>query len=213
MEEIKIKGARIHNLKHINLTIPKGKLVVITGISGSGKSSLAFDILFEEGKNQYLRSIGILAGLEKEDRFDSIEGLGPTVSVRQNTIRQSNPRSTVGSKTGILNQLALVYASDGKDASAQNQHLSPSYFLYTTADGMCINCQGRGSYYEIDLERLIPDKTTTLLEVYEKLKVTKGFLRLLEKKFGIYFATPFWQLPEEVREEVVYGTYENGKQS
>ena len=63
MEKIRIQGARVHNLKNINLTIPKRQLVVITGISGSGKSSLAFDILFEEGKNQYLRSIGILAGM------------------------------------------------------------------------------------------------------------------------------------------------------
>ena len=78
MEEIKIQGARIHNLKNINITIPKQQLVVITGISGSGKSSLAFDIIFEEGKNQYLKSIGILAGLDNEDRFDMMEGIGPT---------------------------------------------------------------------------------------------------------------------------------------
>jgi len=85
----------------LDLTIPKRQLVVITGISGSGKSSLAFDILFEEGKNQYLRSIGILAGLDKEDRFDAMEGIGPTVAVRQNTIRQSNPRSTVGNSCSL----------------------------------------------------------------------------------------------------------------
>ena len=108
MEEINIQGARIHNLKNINVRIPKHQLVIITGISGSGKSSLAFDILFEEGKNQYLRSIGILTGLDNQDRFHKIEGIGPTVAVRQNTIRQSNPRSTVGTKTGILNQLALL---------------------------------------------------------------------------------------------------------
>lgn len=213
MEEIRVQGARIHNLKNINLTIPKRQLVVITGISGSGKSSLAFDILFEEGKNQYLRSIGILAGLEKEERFDSIEGIGPTVSVRQNTIRQSNPRSTVGSKTGILNQLALVFASDGKNPSKPNNHLSPSYFLYTTADGMCIHCQGRGSYHDVDIDKLVPDKMTTLSELYRKLKITKGFMRILERKIGVYFETPFWQLPEEIHDEVVYGTYENGKQS
>lgn len=213
MEELKIQGARIHNLKNINLTIPKHQLIVITGISGSGKSSLAFDILFEEGKNQYLRSIGILAGLDNEDRFDTMEGIGPTVAVRQNTIRQNNPRSTVGTKTGILNQLALVYASDGKALAEHREHLSPSLFLYTTADGMCINCQGRGSYYDINLEQLIPDKITTLLEVYEGLKVTIGFLRILKKRFGMYFETPFWELPEDIREEVVYGTYDNGKQS
>lgn len=76
MEKIRLQGARIHNLKNINLTIPKRQLVAVTGISGSGKSSLAFDILFEEGKNQYLRSIGILAGLDNEDRFDLLEGIG-----------------------------------------------------------------------------------------------------------------------------------------
>ena len=213
MEEIRIQGARIHNLKNINLTIPKHQLVVITGISGSGKSSLAFDILFEEGKNQYLRSIGILAGLDNEERFDTIEGIGPTVAVRQNTIWQSNPRSTVGTKTGILNQLALIFASDGKALDEHRKHLSPGYFLYTTADGMCINCQGRGSYYDINLKKLVPDNTTTLSEVYGSLKVTAGFLRILKKKYGMYFDTPFWQLPEDIQDEVVYGTYDNGKQS
>jgi excinuclease ABC subunit A len=213
MDKIKIQGARIHNLKNINLTIPKRQLVAITGISGSGKSSLAFDILFEEGKNQYLQSIGILAGLDNEDRFDKLEGIGPTVAVRQNTIRQSNPRSTVGTKINILNQLALIYASDGIATDEDREHLSPSSFLYTTADGMCVRCQGKGSYYDVNLERLIPDKTTTLLNVYEKLKVTSGFLRILRKKFGVYFSTPFWQLPEDIMDEVVYGTYDNGKQS
>lgn len=213
MEEIKIQGAKIHNLKDINLTIPKRQLVVITGISGSGKSSLAFDILFEEGKNQYLRSIGILAGLDNEDRFDTMEGIGPTVAVRQNTIRQSNPRSTVGTKTGILNQLALIYASDGKALDEHSEHLSPGIFLYTTVDGMCLSCQGRGSYYDINLEQLIPDKTTLLKDVYERLQVTDGFLRILKKKYGMYFETPFWELPEAIQGEVVYGTYDNGKQS
>ena len=213
MEEIKIQGAKIHNLKNLNLTIPKHQLVVITGISGSGKSSLAFDILFEEGKNQYLRSIGILAGLDNEERFERLRGIGPTVAVRQNTVRQSNPRSTVGSKTGILNQLALMYASDGKTLSQEEKHLSPGHFLYTTADGMCMNCQGRGSYYDVNLEQLVPDKETTLLQVYEQLKITAGFLQILRKKYGEYFETAFWELPEDIREEVVYGTYSNGKQS
>ncbi|WP_105615487.1 excinuclease ABC subunit UvrA [Vallitalea okinawensis] len=213
MEEIKIHGARIHNLKNINLTIPKRQLVVITGISGSGKSSLAFDILFEEGKNQYLSSIGILAGLDSHDKFDMLEGIGPTVAVHQNTIRQSNPRSSVGTKTGILNQLALVYASDGKSLDEQSEHLSPGFFLYTTADGMCLSCKGSGFYYDINLEQLIPDQTTTLMNVYESMKVTTGFLRILKKKYGMYFETPFWELPEDIQGEVVYGTYDNGKQS
>ena len=213
MEEIKIIGARIHNLKNLSLTIPKQQLVVITGVSGSGKSSLAFDIIFEEGKNQYLQSIGILGGLNNEDRFDTMEGIGPTVALHQNTVRQNNPRSTVGTKTGILNQLALIFASDGKMSNKYKEHLSPSHFLYTTADGMCINCQGRGYYYDINLEQLIPNKKSTLIEVYENLKVTSGFLQILKRKYGKFFETPFWQLPEEIRDEVVYGTYDNGKQS
>lgn len=213
MEEIRIKGARIHNLKNIDLSIPKHELVVITGISGSGKSSLAFDILFEEGKNQYLRSIGILGGLDNEDRFDHIEGIGPAVSVRQNTIRQNNPRSTVGTKTGILNQLACIYAGDAIADNDVDQHLSPSTFMYTSADGMCINCQGRGYVYEINLEKLVPDKHTLLSEVYSKLQITSGFLRVLKKHLGEYFDTPFWELPSDVMDEVVYGNYVNGKQS
>lgn len=213
MEEIKIQGARIHNLKNINLSIPKHKLVAITGISGSGKSSLAFDILFEEGKNQYLSSIGILSGMDNEDRFDQVEGIGPTVSVRQNTIRQSNPRSTVGTKTGILNQLAQLFYSDGVATDGYGENLSPGLLLYTTPDGMCFTCNGIGTYYDINLEKLIPDKTTLLFEVYEHLHVSSGFLRLLKKKYGDYFKIPFWELPEDIQNEVVYGTYDNGKQS
>lgn len=213
MDKIRIQGARVHNLKNVDIAIPKNKLVAITGISGSGKSSLAFDIIFEEGKNQYLQSIGIVSGLDKEDRFDSIDGLGPTVAVRQNTIRQSNPRSTVGSKTGILSQLSLLYASDGQRICQGDQALSPSHFLYTTADGMCLTCQGKGSYYDVNLEQLVPSKHTTLAEIYEQLHVTTGFERILKKRFGSYFTTPFWELPEEIREEVVYGVYDNGKQS
>lgn len=208
MEEIKIRGARIHNLKKINLSIPKHQFVVITGISGSGKSSLAFDILFEEGKNQYLRSIGILTGLDKEDRFDTIEGIGPAVAVRQNTVRQSNPRSTVGTKTSILNQLALVFASDG-----MTEHHSPGDFLYTTAEGMCVHCQGKGFSFEVYPHQLVPNRKTSLQEVYEKLGVTAGFLKLLRKKYGEYFDMPFWELEEELREELIYGTFDKGKQS
>ena len=98
MKHIVINGARIHNLKNINVSIPKDKLVVVTGVSGSGKSSLVFDILFEEGKRQYLQSIGMIPGITEEDKFDQITGIGPTVAVQQAIIRQSNPRSLVGTK-------------------------------------------------------------------------------------------------------------------
>ena len=116
MKYIQIKGARIHNLKSINVSIPKDKLVVVTGVSGSGKSSLVFDIIFEEGKRQYLQSIGMIPGITEEDKFDQIAGIGPTVAVQQAIIRQSNPRSMVGTKTKILTYLGMLYAREGRMA-------------------------------------------------------------------------------------------------
>lgn len=230
MKEIKIQGARVHNLKNINISIPKNKLVVATGVSGSGKSSLVFDIIFEEGRKQYLQSLGILSGLDNENKFDNIEGLGPAIAVQQNIIRQSNPRSTVGSRTNIINMLALLYAGEGQmhcsscgvqvnhnficeDCGNVEERLEPSYFSYNTSNGMCMKCSGRGAYFKIDIEKLVPDKTTTLEQIFNMLKITPGFMRLLERRFKEYFSIPFFQLPEEVKNEVIYGHYENGKRS
>ena len=113
MDEIKVFGARIHNLKNINVNIPKNKIILITGVSGSGKSSLAFDILFDEGMNRYLQSIGFPPKFEDEKPFDMIEGLSPTVAVEQRTTRVFNPRSTVGTKSGLYGLLRMFYAMEG----------------------------------------------------------------------------------------------------
>lgn len=117
MESIKIKGAREHNLKDISLNLPRRKLVVITGISGSGKSSLAFDTLFAEGQRRYMESLSAYARqfVDKIDKpdVDSIEGLSPSVSVDQKTF-QRNPRSTVGTITEIYDFLRLLYARLGR---------------------------------------------------------------------------------------------------
>ncbi|MCI2426122.1 excinuclease ABC subunit UvrA [Candidatus Acetothermia bacterium] len=117
MNVIRIKGAREHNLKNIDLEIPRNKLVVITGISGSGKSSLAFDTLYAEGQRRYVESLStyarqFLGQLRKPD-VDSIEGLSPAISIDQKS-RSHNPRSTVGTVTEIYDYLRLLYARIGR---------------------------------------------------------------------------------------------------
>jgi excinuclease ABC subunit A len=117
MDSIVIRGARQHNLKNVSLTIPRNALVVLTGVSGSGKSSLAFDTLFAEGQRRYVESLSayarqFLEQMEKPD-VDSIEGLSPAISIEQKTTSK-NPRSTVGTVTEIHDYLRLLYASIGQ---------------------------------------------------------------------------------------------------
>jgi excinuclease UvrABC ATPase subunit len=116
MEEIRIRGARTHNLKNINLDLPRNKLIVITGLSGSGKSSLAFDTLYAEGQRRYVESLSAYARqflqlMEKPD-VDMIEGLSPAISIEQKATSH-NPRSTVGTVTEIHDYLRLLYARVG----------------------------------------------------------------------------------------------------
>ena len=116
-DSIVIRGARMHNLKNIDVTIPKGKLVVITGLSGSGKSSLAFDTIYAEGQRRYVESLSayarqFLGQMDKPD-VDSIEGLSPAISIEQRTASR-NPRSTVGTSTEIYDYLRILYARVGR---------------------------------------------------------------------------------------------------
>ena len=116
IEKIVVKGAREHNLKNINVEIPRDKLVVITGLSGSGKSSLAFDTIYAEGQRRYVESLSsyarqFLGQMEKPD-VDSIDGLSPAISIDQKTTSK-NPRSTVGTVTEIYDYLRLLYARIG----------------------------------------------------------------------------------------------------
>ncbi len=116
-EEITVKGARVHNLKNIDVTIPRNKLVVFTGLSGSGKSSLAFDTIFAEGQRRYMESLSsyarqFLGQMDKPD-VDRIDGLSPAISIDQKTT-SNNPRSTVGTVTEIYDYLRLLYARIGE---------------------------------------------------------------------------------------------------
>ena len=116
LDKIVVKGANEHNLKNIDVTIPRDKLVVITGLSGSGKSSLAFDTIYAEGQRRYMESLSsyarmFIGQMEKPD-VQSIEGLSPSISIDQKTTSK-NPRSTVGTVTEIYDYLRLLYARIG----------------------------------------------------------------------------------------------------
>ena len=117
---IKIRGARMHNLKNINLDIPKNKLIVVTGLSGSGKSSLAFDTLYAEGQRRYIESLSSYArqflGKLNKPKVDKIIGISPAIAIEQK-VNNSNPRSTVGTTSEVYDYLKLLYARIGKTYS------------------------------------------------------------------------------------------------
>jgi len=140
-----IKGARTHNLKNIDVLIPRGKLVVITGVSGSGKSSLAFDTLYAEGHRRYVESMSayIRQFLERMQRpdVDYISGIAPAIAIEQKTISK-NPRSTVGTVTEIYDYLRLLFARIGKTYSPDTHEMvlkhSPEDVLICTMSKMVL---------------------------------------------------------------------------
>ena len=117
---ISVKGARVNNLKNVEVNIPRGKLVVVTGLSGSGKSSLAFDTLYAEGQRRYVESLSSYArqflGRMKKPECDFIKGLPPAIAIEQK-VSSRNPRSTVGTSTEIYEYLRLLFARVGKTYS------------------------------------------------------------------------------------------------
>src|SRR6058998_939466 len=126
---IAVQGARLHNLKNISLEIPRDKLVVVTGLSGSGKSSLAFDTIYAEGQRRYMESLSsyakrFVAQVSKPD-VDFVFGLSPVISIEQKTIA-SNPRSTVGTMTDISSYLNLLFATIGQPHCPRTGEPAPS---------------------------------------------------------------------------------------
>src|SRR5713226_1908012 len=126
---IAVQGARVHNLKNISVEIPRDKLIVITGLSGSGKSSLAFDTIYAEGQRRYMESLStyakrFVAQVAKPD-VDFVYGLSPVISIEQRTTT-SNPRSTVGTMTDIAGYLNLLYATIGEAHCPRTGEITPS---------------------------------------------------------------------------------------
>jgi len=177
MKQIKVRGARQHNLKNIDVDLPRDKLVVITGLSGSGKSSLAFDTLYAEGQRRYVESLSsyarnFLSMMEKPD-VDHIEGLSPAISIEQKTTSH-NPRSTVGTVTEIYDYLRLLFARAGTPRCPDHG---------TSLEGQSVNqiCDQvlnipKDSKFVI-LAPLVSEQKGEHLHVFEELKV-QGYIRV-----------------------------------
>ncbi|HJH33806.1 MAG TPA: excinuclease ABC subunit UvrA [Ligilactobacillus aviarius] len=177
-DQIEIHGARAHNLKNIDVTIPKNKLVVITGLSGSGKSSLAFDTLYAEGQRRYVESLSsyarqFLGQMEKPD-VDSIDGLSPAISINQKTTSK-NPRSTVGTVTEITDYLRLLWARVGTPICPNDGHQITSQSPQQIVDQ--ILALPERSKIQI-LAPVVQDKKGQHKEVLKKIQ-RAGFVRVI----------------------------------
>ncbi|MEZ5405563.1 MAG: excinuclease ABC subunit UvrA [Verrucomicrobiia bacterium] len=169
-----IRGARQHNLKNLSLTIPRNQLVVITGLSGSGKSSLAFDTLFAEGQRRYMESLSAYARqfldqMQKPD-VDHIEGLSPAIAIEQRTAA-TNPRSTIATTTEIFDFLRLLYSSIGKPHHPVSGHLLKRYTRQEIVDEV-LRLEGK----VMVLAPLISKQKGEFRDVLEKLR-KEGFIR------------------------------------
>jgi len=175
-DKIIIKGARENNLKNVNITLPKNKLVVMTGVSGSGKSSLAFDTIYEEGQRRFVESLSayarqFLGNSEKPD-VDSIEGLAPAISIDQKTTNH-NPRSTVGTVTEIYDYLRLVYARVGQPY-CPNHHIPISaWSREQMVDKILEIEEGQRVYI---LSPVVTRQKGTHVKTFEKY-IKEGFIR------------------------------------
>ncbi len=179
-DKIIIRGARVHNLKNVSLEIPKNKLVVITGVSGSGKSSLAFDTIYAEGQRRFVESLSsyarqFLERMEKPD-VDFIQGISPAVAIEQKTLTK-NPRSTVGTQTEIYDYLRLLFARIGNTYCVQCGRLVKKDSVQTVIEQLNAEIQ---SSEKVKIYVLFPlyNKNISDEEQLTQLK-TNGFVRLL----------------------------------
>ncbi len=176
-ENIVIKGARVNNLKNVDITLPRNKLIVMTGLSGSGKTSLAFDTIYAEGQRRYVESLSsyarqFLGGIEKPD-VDLIEGLSPSIAIDQKTT-SNNPRSTVGTITEIYDYLRLLYARCGT-AYCPN-HNEPIRAMSVPFMVNRVKDYPLNSRIEI-LANVVTNRKGTFKDFFEKLK-NEGYLRV-----------------------------------
>ncbi|NHZ94188.1 excinuclease ABC subunit UvrA [Massilia sp. CCM 8734] len=230
-DTIRLDGVRTHNLKGVSLRIPKNQLVVVTGVSGSGKSSLIFDTLYKYAKALYLGALGSAnmdAG-ESDYQVEQIGGVQAPVALEQSTRRLSNPRSTVGTLLGIERSLRVLFARCGApacpaclgpvDARLQcgacgciAEPLTPSHFSANRKEGMCLECNGMGRVTAFSEEKVVPDRARSLTWIWDNAvggtysipNVRKVFEAMCADK-GIALDVPYDSLSEAQRAMVLHG--------
>ena len=174
-EKINVWGARVHNLKNIDVEIPRNSLTVITGLSGSGKSSLAFDTIFAEGQRRYIETFSayarnFLGGMERPD-VDKITGLSPVISIEQKTTNK-NPRSTVGTTTEIYDFMRLLFARAGKAYSYETGEEMIKYTEEQVVEMIHANYSGRKIYI---LAPVVRSRKGHYRELFDSMR-RKGYL-------------------------------------
>ncbi|GAA2658145.1 excinuclease ABC subunit UvrA [Streptomyces lunalinharesii] len=216
-ESIEVVGARTNNLRDVALSIPKGKVVAFTGVSGSGKTSLAIDTLHNEAQLRYLEGLSpfVRQYITQRNRpkVDRILGLGATLAVDQRRLNR-NPRSTVATITGIDGHLGLLYSRlPGLAAGAEDRYgnLTTAHFDRHSPEGHCAACHGVGGRWQAQEDLIITDPGLPLFEGaspwYAKWRSGEhAFVPALAEKRGVDLGLPWQSLPEEFRHAVLYGT-------
>ena len=206
MPGIEVRDAHLHNLRNVDVDLPRGTLVAVTGVSGSGKSSLAFGTIHGEGQRRYLESVAPFArrliGSAVDPQVGSVEGLPPTVALEQST-SGGGARSTVGTVSALSNSIRLLYSRAGDNPKG----LYSDSFSPNTPEGMCPTCQGTGVVHEPTEESMVPDPTLSIedgaIQAWPGAWAGKNFHDILAT-LGYDLDSPWQDLPKEDREWILF---------
>lgn len=206
---IRVRDAHLHNLRHVDLEIPRSKLVAFTGVSGSGKSSLAFGTIHGQAQSKYLESVAPFArsllASAVDPQVESIEGLPPSVALQQSTTGGS-ARSTVGTVSTMSNTVRLMFSRLGDYPEGARKLYSDS-FSPNTAEGMCPQCQGTGIEHKATEQSMVPDPSLSIdegaIQAWPGAWAGKNFHDILEQ-LGYPMDIPWREIPQEDRDWILF---------